>query len=78
MNIEVMKSDYGVFFKHLYWHKFNSIGMGSETILDVNDVLDSWRRLQLEVFNNCPCYLVKIPMESTAAELSDWFSSVLR
>ena len=77
MNVAIIKAEYGAVFKHLYWHKFNSVAMGSETILDVNDLLDSWYRLQAEVLNNCDCYLVKIPMKSTVAELKDWVSSIL-
>jgi hypothetical protein len=77
MNVEIIKAEYGKVFEHLHWHKFNSVATGSETVLDVSDLWDSWYRLQTKIFNSCHCYLIRIPLKSTVAELKDWVSSIL-
>jgi len=73
INLEIMKSEYTTFFKHLYWHKINRAIMQTKTMIDADCILHKWSELQKKVLKNCDCYLVKIPLKSKLMELRKWF-----
>ena len=77
-SLEIIKTEYDVFFKQLHWHKYNRYLLGSKTIIDANNIIMKWQILQKNILNNCRCYKVKIPLRDDITKLEKQFSSFLK
>ena len=77
INLEIMKSEYTVFLKHLLWHKVNRLLLQTKTIIDIDSVLREWYQLQKRILKTCRCYVVKVPLKSDLLELTKWFVPLL-
>ncbi len=77
MNIEVMRSEYQQFYKHLYWYKFNCLGSGQSPQFDLDKLLNDWQKLQNTIFSKISCYLIKIPVGYSTLQLDNDFIKIL-
>jgi len=77
MNIEVIKSEYQQFYRHLNWHKFNCLGRDQPPQLDLNKLLNDWQKLQNTIFSKTSCNLVKIPVGYSTSQLDNTFCRIL-
>lgn len=73
LNIEIIKSEYNAFFQHLYWHKANREILGENIFINDSIVLNQWKKIQMNIFNNCNCYIVQLPLNAQIDELQSWF-----
>ena len=62
MNIDILKSEYAIFHKYLYWHRFNRSLLNMGLLLDIDNVFNDWFYLQKKVLSNVACYLMKVPI----------------
>jgi hypothetical protein len=61
MCLDVMKTEYAVFHKFLYWERFNSLAIGRQPLLDISKVVKNWRFHLRSIFDQTPVNLIKIP-----------------
>jgi len=61
-NLEILKSEYGIFHNHLYWHKGIRNVLGKELILDFYKITNDWFQIQQRILKN-NSFLVKIPID---------------
>lgn len=62
MGIHVMKTEYGkILHNYLEWDKYNSLALGEEPILDLEQVFDIWRNNLRKAFENINIKLLHIP-----------------
>jgi len=78
INLEIIKTEYSMFFKHLFWHKVNRSILNDEQLIDADLVLSKWYSLQKKVLSSCRCNLVEIPMDSDISELEEKMLSYLK
>lgn len=69
ISIEIIKTEYSVFFKHIFWHKINRMLLEDKIIIDEKIILKKWFDLQKKVFNKCTCNLVEIPLNYNIIDL---------
>ncbi|MCM8535311.1 MAG: hypothetical protein NE334_05190 [Lentisphaeraceae bacterium] len=60
-NIEIMKSEYNIFYNHLAWHKYNCINSSFNEILDLDSVFENWRVALSNALKNVNIYRLRIP-----------------
>ncbi|RUA17743.1 MAG: hypothetical protein DSY55_01570 [Clostridia bacterium] len=69
LSLNIMLSEYTILYQHLYWHQANRIGLGLEPFITIDAIFESWRRLGIHLFSDIQCYLVHVPMNTSAASL---------
>jgi len=63
MTLKIIKNEYQSVFQHITWHEYNCKLMGFNPILKLDDILDRWLDLYMQLFKNIQCYTVKIPID---------------
>ena len=63
LNIEIIKSEFSDFERHLNWHVYNSELKGETPIVKTKESHQNWERIQSKVFDNCDCYIMEIPIK---------------
>jgi hypothetical protein len=74
MTLQIIKNEYHSVFQHITWHEYNCKLMGFKPILELDDMLNRWLDLYLQIFKNIQCYTIKIPMDIN----HDEFLSVMK
>ncbi len=71
MNINIMKSEYVMLYKHLYWYEFNCLGRGThfDPQFSFHKLWKNSQRIQSRVLENVHCKMINVPLEMTAQEL---------
>jgi len=60
MNLSVMKAEYYDLYNQMHWGSFNYFARCNE-IFSVDQLFETWRKLQTEVLEHVDCRLIKIP-----------------
>lgn len=78
LNLEIIKAEYSMFLKHIYWHRINRSVLKDELILDEEAILKKWLVLQKKVLKKCSCNLVEIPLKFSIIDLEKKMLSIFK
>ncbi|SMC09972.1 hypothetical protein [Nitratiruptor tergarcus] len=71
LSLKIIRNEYNSIFQHIIWHEYNCSLMKYKPILKIDEILNRWLKIYLNVFKNIQCYLVKIP---TSIDHNDFLS----
>jgi hypothetical protein len=78
LNLEIVKVEYLMFLKHIYWHRINRAVLKDELILDEETILKKWLELQKKALKKCNCNLVEIPINYNIVDIEEKMLSILK
>lgn len=61
MSLEVIRTEYDAFFRHLSWHAFNRLAVGRQPAIELDGLLDRWQTTLSAALHSARSVVVRLP-----------------